>query len=179
MFRIEPIECNVIAKKQFRPSKGNILTTFPIWPKEYELRFELRYNRRRISLGDTYYPIEMVSFHDVHGQEIKILLVTVWIHVLGSYPYLDIEARINPYEVYKQTDDIWFYPRNWIKVSISQYKLSDNKYALLSYVNGKKIGPRVLNSNPAEFRNVTIFAHKGGDSMDGYLRNIEICFKGQ
>ena len=163
-------KCNVIAEKEFSVTKNNLVTTLPVLHKEFEVKLELNV----LSVSNTWVNVFHMTTggdHAVYGDRIPAL----WLNG-GSNPYLHACASIDGSVNYCKNYNV---PTNtWHKVKLSQRKSKNGNYVFEFEVNNMMINS-VLNSQPADFNNVKVFASDPWyPPFHGSVRNFQVCFKG-
>ena len=169
---LETLLCDEVAasKHLFRPRRGNLLTSLPIWPKEYEIKFELF----PFFLPDSFVNIFHVTKggnNDNYGDRSPSIYAKG-----GVEPFLHICSSINGNKNYCQNYNIS--SNTWISLRISQKKTENESYEVEHTIDNI-IMDTVANDLPVQLEDVKLYASNPWvPSLNGILRNMEICYKG-
>ena len=160
----------MIGQEAFSVTRNTTLATLPILYKEFDVKLEINVNNFPNSWVNVFH-MTIGGNGDVYGNRIPALFGNG-----GSNPYLHVCSAINGQSNYCK--NFYISTNTWITVRISQRRRMNGTY-VYEYVINNKLVDSVINNQPAEFKNVKVFASDPWyPPFSGSLRNIEICFIG-
>ena len=147
--------------------KEQLITTVDTLEKQFNVSFEVK--PTSIQLGERNV-IHFTTGANINKQGSRI--PAVWF-ISGRFY---ICSAVNGNTNYVYSYGVTFPPGDWISVQISQIKnLSNYTYSIT--INGNVVHT-VTNNNPAEFRNVQIFASDPWyEAQPGFIRNFVLYSK--
>ena len=160
----------MIARDEFRPTKGVSITTLPKITKEFAIRFEVNASSFSNVWHNLLHMTKGGNDKD-HGNRIPY----VGIHD-GS---LAISYSVNDDDNYHKR--VHINKNEWISFEVSQTHERTGEYrykVLMNEVEQEAFS--AINEKPRDFEHVGVFASDPWHpSFDGLIRNIEVCIAGK
>lgn len=164
----EKLVCNMLARDEFRPTKGVKITTLPIITKEFTIRFDMYVS----SLANEYKNLFHMTIRDNVGRY-GDRIPGVWTGGAG----VEIYSAVNDRHNYGKKIDIDI--DKWISFEITQRHERTGEYSYKMSRHGAEV-VQMINERPTNFENVMVYASDPWyPSFDGLMRNMEVCITGR
>ena len=147
--------------------KNHLITTVDTLEKQFNVSFEVK--QTSIQTGQK----NVIHFTTgANKDNLGSRIPAVWLYLGKFHIFSDVNGNTN----YGYAYGVTFPTGDWISVQISQIKnLSNYIYSIT--INGNVVHT-VTNNNPAEFRNVQIFASdRWYEAQAGFIRNFVLDSK--
>ena len=149
--------------------KGHLVTTLPKVTKEYVVSFEMRIDT--IDTGK--FSANIIHFNNGNrGKENKgVRIPTVYIKNTDATLFVCSDINDNPNYCHIVSSDRVSARGEWITVEISQLRVDSTYY--WSIVINKQQQIKIVNTKPAEFQNVKVYAsNPWNNALKGAIRNF-------
>ena len=134
--------CKVVAKEEFSAKEGNLLMILPHWSKAYKVEFEIN-----VKSFPTRYVSVLHMTTGVNCGEYGSRIPAIFGNG-GGNPHLHVCSGINGNDnTYK---DISIPTNKWIKITVSQDKISDGRYLFQCSMDGDVVWS-VINNQTSDF----------------------------